>query len=1160
MKLQDLFLKPVNRTIEGVIKADDLASLKLEVEEYVITNEVSHSLELFLGAYNDYQGANGVWISGFFGSGKSHLLKMLALLLENKQIDGTTMLDYFQPKCSKENAMLKGEMKKAAEIPSRSILFNIDQKADTIAKTETDAVLAVFVKVFDDMCGYYGKQGYVAQFERDLEKTGLYEPFKQEYHQISGLDWAEGRELGKLQQSNIAKAYAKVTGNPEDKNRNIIDAYRQDYKLSIEDFAEQVDAYIKKQEKGFRLNFFVDEVGQYVADNVKLMTNLQTIAESLATKCKGRSFLIVTAQEEMDTVLGDMNKQQTTDFSKIQTRFKTRMKLTSQNVDEVIQKRLLLKNTQGEAFAETLYQEQKNNFGTLFDFTDGATLYRNYKDKQHFVNSYPFVPYQFPLFQTAIETLSAHRAFEGKHSSVGERSMLGVFQEVAIRIANKDIGQLATFDLMFEGIRAALKSQIQRSVLNAESQLSNDFAKRVLKALFLVKYIKGFNATPRNLRVLLQDSFDQDMNALKKKIEEALNLLDQQTYIQRNGDVYEYLTDDEKDIEAEIKGTDVDSGDVSTFLGDLLFADIIRDRKIRYDVTNQDFPFTKKLDDRIIGKEQELTIHFVSPFSENVDNITILQANSLGRPELMIVLPPDARFVQDMLHYKRTDKYIRLNRSSQESDGVLAILDGKGRQNTDRMKLVQERLRELIGKAKFFVSGEAVEISGEDPESRVIKGFNELIVRVYPNLNMIKSITYTENDIRKYLDITKGTLFGGEITGLTEAEQEVLGFIQSSKQMGTRTTIKTIEENFSKKPYGWYLAAIQCILAMLTGRGKIEASSDSNILEDATLERALKNTQVFAKIILDPQTEYTSSEMRQLKDFYSDFFDKPAASNEAKTLGAETREAFKGLMGELKELHTLSGQYPFLAALDEPIQKINEVIGKDYTYFFKELPTQEEAFLDIKEDCLDPIRRFMSGANRGIFDDASRFLVDQKPNFSSLGNGRPAQLQTILAASDCFTGNQMKEAKNLMDALKAEVNEHLKDEKEKALKKVTYLQKRMRSMDEYGKLTEKQKAEIDLSFQEIEEVIRGQNLVAVIRDQAGRYETDEYNHLLTKISGWAEGDKAGKAVQFDYISQSELEVKFEKPFLSDEADIDDYLEALRSAMLKAIKSNKRIRF
>jgi hypothetical protein len=139
--------------------------------------------------------------------------------------------------------------------------------------------------------------------------------------------------------------------------------------------------------------------------------------------------------------------------------------------------------------------------------------------------------------------------------------------------------------------------------------------------------------------------------------------------------------------------------------------------------------------------------------------------------------------------------------------------------------------------------------------------------------------------------------------------------------------------------------------------------------------------------------------------------------------------------------------------------------------------------------------------------------------------------------------------------LKKEVDEHLKAEKENALKKVTYLQNRMRSMDEYAKLSDQQRAEIDLSFETIEEVIRGQNLVAVIRDQTGRYETGEYSRLLTKVSGWAKG---GTDIQVEYVSQSELEVKFNKAYLADDEDINVYLEALRIAMVKAIKANKRI--
>jgi len=161
MQLDSLFQKSIDRQIEGVIKADDVASLKTEVDEYILTNEIATRMDEFLHAYNNYEDANGAWISGFFGSGKSHLLKMLALLLENREIDGKPVLQSFLDKCG-DDAMLAADLKTAAAIPSRSILFNIDQKSDIISKEQIDALLSVFVKVFDEMCGYYGKQGHIA--------------------------------------------------------------------------------------------------------------------------------------------------------------------------------------------------------------------------------------------------------------------------------------------------------------------------------------------------------------------------------------------------------------------------------------------------------------------------------------------------------------------------------------------------------------------------------------------------------------------------------------------------------------------------------------------------------------------------------------------------------------------------------------------------------------------------------------------------------------------------------------------------------------------------------------------------------------------------------------------------------------------------------------
>ncbi len=1185
MTLKTIFNKPVDRPIEGVIKADDEASLRLEIEEYVLTNEVEKRLESFLDAYNNYEGANGVWVSGFFGSGKSHLLKMLALLLENRQIDGASALDLFLPKCG-DNEILRGDLKRAVAIPSKSILFNIDQKADVISKTQIDALLAVFVKVFDEMCGYYGKQGHIAQFERDLDSRGLYEQFKSAYESTAGRTWKRGREQALLEAKNIAKAYGQATGGDEVSAMGILDKYRNQYHVSIEDFAEQVHAYIERQSPDFRLNFFVDEVGQYIAENIKLMTNLQTIAESMATKCRGRAWIIVTAQEDMGTVVGEMGKQQGNDFSKIQARFANRMKLTSADVAEVIQKRLLMKTEEGVRLLSDIYHTQSNNFKTLFDFADGSQTYRNYQDREHFVHSYPFTPYQFALFQSAIQNLSQHNAFEGQHSSVGERSMLGVFQQVAIQIGEHEIGQLATFDLMFEGIRTALKSNIQRAIIQAENHLDGPFAIRLLKTLFLVKYVKEFKPTLRNLCVLMLDGFNQDLPALRKRVEEALSLLEQQTYVQRNGELYEYLTDEEKDVEQEIKNTEVESSDVAAELEKIVFDHVIKHRKIRYDAFNdnkgsQDYPFSRKLDDRLYGREYELAIHVISPFHENTESESILRMQSMGRDELLVLMPADERLVRDILMYKRTEKYIRQNISITQQEAVKRILNDKGFQNRERYAELQQRVQSLMGKAKLFVAGADIDIGSEDAQTRVLRGFHELISRAYPNLRMLRGITYTENDIAKCLKHSQQGLFGNNATSMAESEQELLALIKSNNRGGVRTTLKNLLEKFERKPYGWYYAAVLCTLANLCARGKVEVRTDGNLLEEDELERTLRNTHGHGNIVLEPQVEFTASQVRALKEFFEDFFDAPPPSGEAKTLGKETGTALQELMHQLNPLAAQASQYPFLNALTPVLEKLKELIGKPYTWYLTELTHQKDALLDMKESVVDPVRKFMNGPQKAIFDNARKFVQSHEPNFAYINGDETAQVVASLTDPECFKGNHMQQLKLLVETLQEKVTAQTEAEIAKAKETVAALKGRLCGMAEFSALNGDQQEQVTRPFNEFNAAIERQKLIAVIRDTLRRFEENDYQRLLSQMTSCAqpapipepapesgqpaisdEGAKPSPPAEpeqcIEYVPSRSVKVSFDKAWLADETDVERYLESMREALLDEIRKGKRI--
>ncbi len=1170
MSLKQMFQKSVDRHIEGVIKADDDAQLKLEVDEYVLTNEVAKRLETFLDAYIHYQGANGVWISGFFGSGKSHLLKILSLILENHFIDGNQVLDLFLPKCE-GNALLRGDLQRAAAIPSKSILFNIDQKADVISKTQVDALLAVFVKVFDEMCGYYGKQGHIAQFERDLDSRGQYGDFKTAYRDVAGKEWEFGREQALLEGQNIAAAYAQTAGVAKETALGILDKYRKDYKVSIEDFASQVNAYIEQQGHDFRLNFFVDEVGQYIAGNIKLMTNLQTIAESLATKCRGRAWIVVTAQEEMTTVIGEINNQQGEDFSKIQDRFSNRLKLTSADVAEVIQKRLLAKNEAGSAYLEKVYQDQVNNIKTLFDFADGSQTYRNFQDQEHFTDCYPFIPYQFTLFQAAIQNLSVHNAFEGRHSSVGERSMLGVFQQVAIQVADQKTGQLATFDLMFEGIRAALKGNIQRSILVAEKHLDNPFAVQILKALFLVKYVKEFKATVRNVCVLMLDRFDRDLPAFRRSVEEALNLLEQQTYIQRNSNLYEFLTDEEKDVEEEIKHTDVETSDVAEELAKAIFDHTIRNRKIRHEESGRDYPFSRKLDDRLFGREYELTIHVISPFNENLEKEEVLRSQSWGREELLVILPSDDRLVQDLLMYKRTEKYVRQNITVTQQETIKRILTDKSFQNRERLTEIQKQVHELIGKAKLFLSGDEVDISAKDPQLRINQAFSSLILKVYPNLRMLSEINYREEDIGKYLKQSDGdSLFGSDNALLSEPEQEMQAFVQSNRRNGVRTTMKSLVEKFERKPYGWQLAAVQCVLSKLYARGKVEIQSNNEILEDADLEKALLNTHGFANLILDPQIDFSASQIRRLKTFYEDFFDSPPKGREAKELGKETSEAFGRFAQELEDLYQKKDHYPFLSQVESPLSQIKKCVGKPYAYYLTEIENYEDPLLDAKESILDPISRFITGPNRELYVTARRFLRDQRENIAYVKTDAADKIQNLLVDAACFKGNCMQQIKAGLEELKAAIDDHIGKESEKAALVIETLRDRILVMLEFQSLQTDKQAELKKMFDEKLSEIANQRLIAALRDIPRRFEDEDYPRLLEKMEFWnrpsgsestfppSSGQGKNKVAEPSYVPVRSVSVKFEKAWLADKNDVDRYLESMRKALLSEINKGKKI--
>ncbi|MGV0731541.1 BREX system P-loop protein BrxC [Mycolicibacter sinensis] len=1158
MKLNEIFLKDVTRSIEGVVKADDADHLGIEVEEYVFTNDAAKGVAPLLEEYTNYTNANGVWISGFFGSGKSHLLKMLAHLLgdvEGQALPREQVSDSFLAKTN--DAFLIASLKKAAAIPAKSLLFNIDQKATLIAKDQTDALLKVFVKVFDESRGYFGNDGAVAWFEETLDKRGQYEAFKEAFARHAGIDWSQGREQTALEGHNIDKAFAEVNGEA---NPGIIAQYQKSYAVSIEDFATSVKAWIDKQEPGFRLNFFVDEVGQFIADDVKLMLNLQTIAESLNTKCKGRSWVFVTSQEDMDKVIGDRTRQQGNDFSKIQARFSAKVKLTSQDVEEVISKRLLEKNDAGATALETIYSAQAANFPTIFNFVDGAKTYRNYVDEARFVNTYPFVTYQIPMFQAAIEGLSDHNMFEGKNSSVGERSMLGVVQEVAKRIGSEQVGYLATFDQMFAGISAALKSAAQSAILQAEKHLPDPgsditiLANRLLKALFLVKYVDTFKATPRNLTVLVYDRFGLDLTGLGKQVQEALNLLETQSYVQRNGNVYEYLTNEEQEIEKEVKAVDIDSSEVSSKLFRYLSSDILKTNKLKYAKNGQDFPFGYKLDDIVQGNQRELTIHFITPETSYSDSE--IAAQSMGRDELRVFLGRDKRLLADVRLLLKTEKYTKQRTNSGATPSMQAILQSKQVLNADREKELIERLRHAVGKAQLIINAAEVTSSSQDAVGRVTDGFQELVSRTYTSLGLLGGKVFPEQQVAGAVQNDTGLFGAGKLSLLNSPGTEMESWIITQTGLGEQVTIKKIVDRFETKPYGWDLGSIEVVLGWLVGNGKVALSVDSNPVVRTEAATLIRNTGKHQHVVVAPQKAYDQAKVAAFKKFCTDFFDEGAVPSDPAELARFGKDKLASRRDELNAL-VASSRYPFVSQLSDVVVLLDEVVGKQPDWYLSAFDKADE-LLEAKEDLIDPIKSFLNGQQATIFDEAHALLSANTGNLGYLPAGSADTVKTLLADGNAFRGNKMNQLKAAADTLRGQIDDVVADKRADVTEAIEGRKAEILGSAYYANATSDAQETVIRRIDAILAQLCGEAQAALILQAGATFEEDDYPALLSRLVEAQQGAGEDTPPAKPMVSVKSISVPGASGVLESEADVDTYLAKYRAALVATLNAGKRI--
>lgn len=1168
MDMKGLYAKDIFRSIDGVIKADDVSKVASEVDEYVMTSEIRKGLSRIVDAWNQVDApSNGVWISGFFGSGKSHLLKMLSYLLGEQA--GSQPLTREEVECAFERKVAGDEttiadLKRSLHTPTRAVLFNIDAKDDKSTRERGSAMIEVFYKVYFEARGLYSKDLGVGALERDLEDRGELARFREAYQKAAGHTWEVGRVNTVFSEALVSRALARLGHQVDQPFRS----YREQMNLSAEAFAQDVASWLDRQGPHQRIAFFVDEVGQFIGDDSQLMLNLQTITEQLATHCSGRAWVFVTSQEELSGIMEQMDERQSKDFSKIQGRFAITVNLSTEEVTDVIARRLLTKSEQGAEELDTMWQRLGAGFPSMFRFPEGTKKYDNYRTRDSFVAKYPFVDYQFEMFTQAMRGLSDNDLFTGRHSSVGARSLLGVCQQIAQELTDDELGTVASFDRFYDGIAAMLKSDVKDNIGRAahDSRTSDPFTMSVLKVLLLVRYVDSFHAYPRNIAVLLRRSLDQDATDLEERVKRALHILSDQVYVQRQADgTYAYMTNEEKEVRREISQIIVESREVT----DLVRADIRKHvgtsaTSFVYPGTNRRMGVSLFVDGRR-EQAEPLVISVFTPQS-SLDEEGIRHESVVRRDTLSLGLGVSSEILEDVRVFCQTEEYVKRQAGAASGLRKRIILTHK-EDNDQRRRVIGEAVKDALMRASLFVDGQEVKTgTAEEPKDVIALGLTRLAQQVYPRIEDAKPLaTVKDGQVASFLrdqedstlDVDPGVDIAQRLAG------ECVQWVEQTRVLnGQNVFVKNAIEYYGQAPFGWDKNAVLAIVATALRLELLEALENDRPLARTELEGALRDVNRQGRVLLQKKKHLDRAALADFQRFVGQFVpgespqDGPSRVRAVEGKAAEWVKLLKGYR---------SDWYSFDDEVAEAIDLLTLLTTTQHTEEEMLAPQIRDRFddlIEIVDEFLMPYREFVEGREQELRDALAE--ADSLSFFELTENGKQAIDELRKLAEDRRLYVRTHEIAPLVRRIDAARSALVQAQRDKVLRRIDEAVVGIRGSSEFKAASQGARLRVDA---EMERLCDAVNRVSKpghaeeIGRQLDRRVDDLYAALIASArpAERADADEATAPVPRPMIVRLADLLPKTNGLLSTPDQVNEYVERVREQMLTAVNDGKQLR-
>jgi hypothetical protein len=893
-----LFASDIRRRIEEVIKVDqtDDQVLRDEISEYVVTEAIRRHYVDVVEKYAETPGKPhegiAVWVSGFFGSGKSSFAKILGLALSNRPIAGGRAGNQFAERTGdpKLTVLLKTI---AEKIPTHAVIFDVstDRGIRSGNQTLTEIMYGLFLQSLG-----YAKDLDLSELEIALEGEGLLGKFESEYARIFKKSW--NAEKGKLAfaLSEASRVLHGMDGDTYPMADSWVKAVKDKADISPGKLAARATELMKRRRPGETLLFVIDEVGQFVARDVQKMLDLQAVVQSLGVRGRGKHWIVVTSQEKLDQLVSGLDDKKI-ELARLMDRFPQQVHLEPSDISEVTSRRVLSKNAVAQAALGKLFDEHR---GRLTDSTRlSADIRLPELTRDSFIDLYPLLPYQIDLI---IQVVSGLRTQGGAARHVGgaNRTIIKLAQQILIHpdvnLADQPTGALARLDYVFDLVEGNIGSEVRAKIASiprlVDHPLAQALPQSVAKAICLLQYVRSVHRTAENIAAVLHPAVSGDSRLAQVK--EALRALEAAHLVRHGDDGYRIPTPAEDDWERTRIGLSPKPGDVHRLHFEVI-SGFWQPQPSHTFLETKAFKAGLAIHGRVIH-DGDLVFHL--QLAEDGKALGALSEELRRRSQeerrnvFWAVGLTDAIDRETVELFRSKEMVERKEREARTLDQGALIAEEK-----QRLKRHQDELRRLLRTA--CLSG-SVSFRGNDRSpgsgaSDVGKSAGEILGAVLPELfDRFKEAAARTADLKRALDelLKADALQGLPATfhslRLLRDEKgkavfrledgplaEVLRRIDERAAYGEAASGRWLTEELAKEPFGWELEAVRLFALCLLRAGKIEATCKGQTFDSAAsteAKEAFANNNLFRAASFRPKKGVEFAELVRASEAFRETF------------------------------------------------------------------------------------------------------------------------------------------------------------------------------------------------------------------------------------------------------------------------------------------------